>query len=141
MYENINFEKAKINQDLWEARYRQSQEKEKRLQEQAKTERDEFQRIVQNQKMERDLEVRMESEKAARINEHADQLKKQIALNEEKKKQSKREFLEEGKLIKDKLSNEKQLLEDIKSEKLAELGDFGISMKYTSELAKKRIII
>jgi len=83
----------------------------------------------------------MESEKVARINEHADQLKKQIALNEEKKKQAKREFLEEGKLIKDKLSGEKHLLEDIKAEKLGELGSLGIANKYTSELARKRIIM
>jgi len=133
--------RAKINQDLWEARQKQSLEKEKRLQEQAKLERDEFQRIVQNQKMERDLELRMETEKVTRINEHADQLKKQIALNEEKKKQAKREFLEEGKLIKDKLNDEKYLLEDIKSEKLTELNSLGIANKYSSELARKRIII
>lgn len=111
-----------------------------RLQEQAKQERDEFQRIVQNQKLERDLELRMEQEKKERINDHADQLKKQIAINEEKKKQGKREFLEEGKKIKDNLSNEKRLLEGIKSDKLTELTSYGIPNKYTAELARKRIV-
>jgi len=75
------------------------------------------------------------------MKQHSHQLKKQIAINEEKKKQDKKELLEEGKKIKDKLSGEKRLLENIKSNKIDELITFGIESKYTSELARKKIMI
>lgn len=133
--------RLKINQELLEARYHQNLEKEKRIQEQAKLERDEFQRIVQNQKIERDRELRTEEEKRARFMEHSEQLKKQIALNEERRKQNAREYLEEGKKMKDKIQNEKYLLEDIKARKLNELQSLDIPTKYATELARKRIVI
>jgi len=133
--------KIKANQDLFEARNDQMMEKGKRLQEQAKQERDEFQRIIHNQKMERDVELKAELERQQMVKQHAGQLKKQIAVNEEKQKQDKRGYLEEGKKIKDKLTAEKKLLENIKSEKLGELQDLGIPEKYQAELAKKKIIV
>jgi len=133
--------KAKMNQEMLEARQLQSLEKERRLQEQAKQERDEFQVIIQNQKMERDLELKGEQERQSMIKTHAGQLKKQISINEEKKKQDKRTYLEEGKKIKDKLSNEKKLLEAVKEEKLNDLQAIGIPEKYQAELAKKKIVV
>ncbi len=114
-------------------------EKEQRLQEQARQNRDEFERIVHNQKFERELEIRNETEKALRVVDHANQLKKQIAINEEKKKQGQRELLEEGRKIKEKLANEKNKIENIKSAKLAKLLNYDIPFKYTSELARKKI--
>jgi len=133
--------KAKINQELLEARKMQSLEKETRLQEQAKQERDEFQRIIENQKLERYLEEKSELEKASKIKEHSNQLKKQIAIHEEKKKQDRKEFLEEGKKVRDKLAMEKRLLEAIKEEKLEELAVIGVEPKYAAELARKKIAI
>jgi len=56
-----------------------------------------------------------------------------------KKKQEKREFLEEGKKVRDKLTNERHLLETIKYDKLNDLMNDGIEEKYTTELAKKKI--
>jgi len=109
------------------------------LQEQARQDRDEFERIVLNQKFERELEIRNEAEKALRVVDHANQLKKQIAINEEKRKQGQRELLEEGRKIKEKLANEKQKLENIKSAKLAKLLNYDIPFKYTSELSRKKI--
>jgi len=133
--------RAKINDELMEARHLQSLEKERRLQEQAKQERDEFQRIVNAQKLDRDSELKVENDKASRLKNHSDQLKSQISANEEKKKQERREFLEEGKKIRDKLKGEKNLLETIKDQKLGELDELGIESKYTAELQKKRIAI
>jgi len=133
--------KARINEDLMEARRLQSMQKEIKIQEQALSERNEFQRIVHSLKLERELELKMEQEKRARIYDHAEQLKKQMAINEEKHKLSRREFLEEGKKMKDKLMNEKFLLEDIKTKKLHQLVDLDIPGKYTSELARKKIMI
>jgi len=133
--------RSKLNHELLETRMFQSLEKERRLQEQARNDRDEFQKIIQNQKIERELEIRNEREKAHQMKDHVDQLKKQIAINEEKKKQEKRELLEEGKKIKDNLSHEKILLEAIKTQKLSELNSLGVASKYSSELARKRILI
>jgi len=131
--------KARQNRELNEVRYQQRLEKEHRMQVQAREERDEFERIVMNQKFERELEVRNENEKALRVVDHANQLKKQIAINEEKKKQASRELLEEGRKIKEKLANEKGKLENIKSAKLAQLSTYDIPVKYTSELARKKM--
>jgi len=131
--------RAKINEELLDARKLQSLEKAHRLQDQAFQEKSEFQRIIENQKEQRDYEVQVENEKAQRLKQHSDQLKKQIALNEERKKLERREFLEEGKKVRDKLSNERKLLETIKYEKLNELVNDGIEDKYTTELARKKI--
>ena len=126
---------------MFETRKLQSLEKQKRLEEQAKMERDEFQRIIQAQKQERDIELKLEKEKEDLLKNHAEELRKQIALNEELKKQGERDRLEEGKKIKDNLKNHKQLLENIKSKKLDELKGLTIKEKYTSELARKKIVI
>jgi len=133
--------RSEMNRELLDARRLQYLEKERRLQEQARAERDEFQRIIQNQKAERELEVIMDEEKRNRMYDHSNQLKKQIAINEEKKSQSKRVSLEEGRKIKDKLFMEKMVLENLKTRKIAELNSYDIPTKYTSELGRKRIII
>lgn len=131
--------RAKKNQELLEVRKLQSLEKEQRLQEQAKQEKSEFQRIIYEQKVQRDYEAQVEQEKASHMKAHSEQLKKQIAINEEKKKQEKREFLEDGKKVRDNLTNERHLIEYIKEEKLNELYSIGIDDKYTTELKKKKI--
>jgi len=133
--------RSKLNQELLETRKLQSLEKERRLQEQAKVDRDEFQRIIHQQKLEREIEMRMEADREERMKDHSQQLKKQIAINEEKKFQDKRALLEEGKKIKDNLANERRVLEAIKTQKLSELNSLGVASKYTSELARKRILI
>jgi len=133
--------KAKINQEVLAARKLQSLEKERRLQDQARQEREEFQKIVHSQKAERGMELEREQEKSTKFKDHSDQLKKQIAMSEEKKKQGRREFLEEGKMVRDKLHGEKQVLEAIKQQKLEELISIGIEPKYAAELAKKKIAI
>lgn len=130
-----------MNEELFEARKLQSLEKERRLQEQAKQERDEFQRIIQTQKLERDLELKLEQERQDMVKGHAQQVKKQMSLNEEKRKQDKKTYLEEGKKIKDKLAAEKKLLEHIKEEKMSELKSQNVPAKYQAELAKKKIIV
>jgi len=51
-----------------EARRLQALEKESRMQEQARQERDEFQRIVEAQKVLRDNELRLDKEKNGMVN-------------------------------------------------------------------------
>jgi len=116
-------------------------EKELRLQEQARQDRDEFQRIIQTQKLERDLELKLEQERKQLIKEHANELKKQIALHQEKLLQEKRSRLEEGKKIKDKLAAEQRTLNRLKEQKMAELAAAGVNEKYMSDLARKKIVV
>ena len=130
-----------MNQELFEARKLQSLEKEKMLQEQAKHNRDEFHKVIVQQKLERDLEIKVEQDRKALVMDHANQLKKQMALNEEKAKQDNRNRLEEGKKIKDKLANEKKILEKLKQEKITELKSHDITEKYLSDLLKKKMVV
>ncbi len=127
--------------DLFEARKLQSLEKEIRLQDQARNDRDEFQKIIVNQKVERDLEIKLEQERLAKIKEHAAELKKQMALNEEKKLQERRTLLEDGKKVKDKLAQEKRTLENLKQQKMAELRATGVPDKYQTALSKKKLVV
>lgn len=124
---------------MLEARKLQSLEKERRLEEQAVQDKIEFAKIIAAQKADREVELRNEQEKASRLKAHSEQIKKQVAMIEEKKKQDRREFLEEGKKVRDKLAAEKYVLESIKQQKIDELLGVGIDAKYTTELARKRI--
>jgi len=133
--------RAQMNADLFESRRLQALEKEMKLQEQAKREKDAFEKILQQQKIQIDVELRAEEGRKNMIKDHAEQLKKQVAIREEQKLQEKRALLEDGKKIKDKLANEKKLLERIKEEKLSDLKASGVAEKYTGELARKRIIV
>ncbi|CAD8168660.1 unnamed protein product [Paramecium pentaurelia] len=133
--------RQKLNQELYQARQVQQNEKQDKLEEQARLERDEFQRVIQKQKQERENELRLQQEKEQMVKKHAEELRKQISMNEEKRKQEERDKLEEGKKIRDKMINEKKLLENIKEQKLKGLNDNTIPDKYKAELAKKKINI
>jgi len=126
---------------LFEARKLQALDKERRFQEQAKADRDEFQRIIQEQKKERDIELKLEQDRQELVRKHAEELKKQMALAEEKRKQDKRSKLEEGKQIKDNLKNQQRVLNAMKAKKLEELHQHGIPDKYTVDLQKKKIVV
>ncbi|CAK89143.1 unnamed protein product (macronuclear) [Paramecium tetraurelia] len=134
-------QKMKLNYEVMEARKLQQREKLERYQEQAKLERDEFQKVIQKQKQERENEIKIFQDKEALRKKHAEELRKQIIQNEERKKQEERDKLEEGKKIKDRLNQEKRLLESIKDTKLKDLNEKSIPDKYKAELAKKKIVI
>ena len=116
-------------------------EKQRRIEGQAKVERDEFQKIIETQKDEREKELQLEKERADLLRKHAEELRKQISMNEENKKELEKMKLEEGKKTKEELENHKRKLEEIKNQKLQELRGMGVKDKYTTELAKKKIVI
>ena len=126
---------------MTEARKLQAQEKEKRLQEQAKQNRDEFQRIIQAQKEARDSEMRAERERLVKITSHAAEIKKQIATKDESQFQKLRSKYEESKKIKDDQQAELRLLEKIKERKIKELEGMGVPEKYIVDLKKQKIVI
>ncbi|CAK9055587.1 Cilia- and flagella-associated protein 45 (Flagellum-associated protein 45) [Durusdinium trenchii] len=126
----------RMNADLKEARLQQQAEKERRLGEQAKFERDEFERIIEAGgrpvglgrdpapvRCVRDVRstvrdgVQMQQEEAERQRQaeehqlrlqHAQELRHQIAAREEKAYQERRDFLEEGNAVRASIGNERK---------------------------------
>merc|ERR1719217_578537 len=125
-----------INAELMEARKQQQAEKERRLAEQAKFERDEFERIIEVQMQQEDAERQRQIEEKELRKVHVNELRAQIAAREERSLQDRRDFLEEGNVVRSQIGNERRKLEKIKSRKLTELQRQGVPDKYTAELAK-----
>lgn len=125
--------------EMDEARELQAIEKERLLAEQAKQERDEFLRIVQQQKEERVREQQVGDQQKNILHEHSKQLRAQIQQKEEIKKQERLDYLEEGKIVRQEQEAQKRKLEHIKQKKLEEMGSLGIPDKYKADLAKKKV--
>jgi len=125
--------------ELEYARKKQFMERELNMAEQAKTERDAFLRIIEEQRKSEANEREINDEKNSALRAHAQCIREQIQQNSEKKKQDRLDFLEEGKKIRQRLEDERLKVEGIKQRKMVELDDLGISDKYKAELAKKKI--
>merc|ERR1719440_1723760 len=102
-----------INQELMVARRQQQAEKERRLAEQAKFERDEFERIIEVQMQQEDAEKQRQGEEKGMRKAHVEELRAQIAARVEK----------------------------TKTRKIEELKKAGVPEKYWAELARKKISI
>ena len=63
----------------------------------------------------------------------------QILQNDERKKQDRLDYLEEGRRVRNKIDEERQKIERIKDKKLTTLKGDAIPEKYTTELAKKKV--
>lgn len=128
-----------INAELNQSRKQQQAEKECRLGEQAKFERDEFERIIEVQMQQEDAErARQEDERELRKS-HAAELRAQIAARKEKTLQERHDFLDEGNAIRASIAQERSKLEKIKGRKIGELQKAGVPEKYQAELARKQI--
>lgn len=130
-----------INQELNEARRQQQAEKERRLGEQAKFERDEFERIIEVQMQQEEAERQRQVEEKQMLKQHASELRSQINAREEKALQERRDFLEEGNIVRATIGSERRKLEKIKGRKIDELKKTGVPEKYWAELARKKISI
>lgn len=73
------------------------------------------------------------------MKKHSTQIRGQIQQNEEKSKQDRLDYLEEGKKVRQKIDDERKKIEAIKAKKLGQLNGLDIPEKYTAELAKKKI--
>merc|ERR1719408_78544 len=132
---------AAINAELHEARRQQQAEKERRLAEQAKFERDEFERIIAVQMQQEDAERTRQKEEQTMRQQHAAELRCQIAAREERCLQDRRDFLEEGNVIRSQIGAERKKLEKIKDRKITQLQKAGVPEKYWAELARKKISV
>lgn len=97
-------------------------------------------RIIQKQKEVEEQERRIEEEKKEILKKHSTQLRSQIQINDEKGKQERLDYLEEGRKVRQKIEEEKRKIEAIKQKKLNELNNLEIPDKYKAELAKKKIM-
>jgi len=130
-----------MNSELKVARRQQQAEKERRLGEQAKYERDEFERIIEVQMQQEEAERQRQHEEHSMRIHHSQELRGQIAAREEKAYQERRDFLEEGNIARSTIGGERKKLEKIKARKIDELKKSGVPQKYWSELASKKISI
>lgn len=91
--------KRKVLADMEAARQAQFAEKDQRLAEQAKQERDEFMRVIAKQREVEEQERRIAAQKKGALRDHAGQLRGQIVQNDEVKKQARLDYLEEGRKV------------------------------------------
>ena len=83
--------------ELEEAREKQFRDKDLRMAEQAKAERDEFLAIIARQKADEEAELKIEQEKREALYRHSNTLREQITKNDDVRRQNRLDYLEEGK--------------------------------------------
>ena len=130
---------AAVNADLAQAREHQKMLKLKALGDQAREERAEFYRVVDEQMRKEREDAEAAAFAATARRDHREELQSQIAFNAERRARERREYEEEGDRLRAALAAERAKLEAIKQRKLDELKEGGIPDKYRAELAKKKI--
>lgn len=96
-------------------------------------------RIIQKQKEIEEQERRIEEEKKNVLLQHSSQLRTQIVNNDEKSKQERLDYLEEGRKVRQKIEEERRKIEAIKQKKITQMDQLNIPDKYKAELAKKKV--
>merc|ERR1712139_336481 len=124
--ERAAIEKQKMqNKILHEARVQQKKEKERRLEFVAKSERDEFDRIVQVQREAEAVETEKEGQMKDARYKHRRDVQEQIAKNESKRRQERLDYLEEGRKLRKEIDKVKNHLNGIKDRKIHDMRDAG----------------
>lgn len=122
-----------------EANEKQKIDKEVKLAEQAKLEKEEYDRIIEAQIRAQEEERRKEEERVKMRYDNNKELQRQIKVREELEAQKRREFLEEGRKMKQKVKATKENIERIKEEKLAMLKGLNVADKYVTPLIKYKL--
>lgn len=133
--------RMKMVQDLMTANEQQKLDKEQRLSEQAKIEKDQYDKIIDSQIKSQEEERRKEEERKKMRYDHNNELRRQMKVREEQEMQKKREELEEGRKIKQKVLQIKSNIERMKEEKLGILKAINVQEKYVTPLVKYKINI
>ena len=131
--------KEKKMRDLLIENNKQKLAKEIQLAEEAKKEKEEFDKIIKEQQKE--IEDRKEKEKnrIIKLLKHKEDLKRQIVEKEEKNRVNRREVLEEGRKN---LQNKEQYyksIEAVRRDKIKYLRDMNIDEKYIAPLTKFKL--
>ena len=131
--------KDRMLSDIMMSREQAKKMKEKVQAEAAQAEKSQFERILKVQKAAASAENDRELADKQRRLAHNEDIRKQIAENDESRQRNRQEFLEEGQKIRYAKTLEKKRLEAIKQRKLAELQRSGVPEKYLAELSGKKM--
>ena len=131
--------KAAMLADIMKSRSDAAKMREKVQAEAAQSEKTQFERILKVQKAAASAENDRELADKQRRLAHNEDIRKQIADNDESRQRNRQEFLEEGQKIRYAKTLEKKRLDAIKQRKLAELQRAGVPEKYLSELNQKKM--
>ena len=140
--EKLNMQKrTRLLAELDDARAKQFMEKEDQLRRQAEWERNEFERIILEQKASEERDRSIADQKRRAFSHHKEDLTTQINQNSAIKKQHRLDYLEEGRKMRMNQADEILKLETIKMNKLQQMKQIGISDKYAGSLVKQKIKI
>jgi hypothetical protein len=128
-------------EELMKANEIQKIDRELRLAEQAKIEKGEYNRIIEAQLKSREEERRKQETRVKMRYDHNDELRRQIKIREELESQKRRECLDEGRKMKQKVLGIKGNIEKIKEQKLATLQSLNVQEKYVTPLVKYKLNI
>lgn len=128
---------AAINEDLSRAREEQKREKELMLAEQARFEKEEFERIIAVQKVAEEQERLKQIRDREQREKNASAVSKQILEIEESRRRTRRDFVEEGNRLKTEKRERDAQIEAIRARKLQELERLNVPKQYRQELLKK----
>jgi hypothetical protein len=124
----------KINNSLAEARRIQQAERQLALIEQARIEKEEFDRMIVTQKDHENFEKAKFNREMIRAEMHARELRDQIKAVKEKQKQSRVDEREEGRIVKSQLRIASERLARLKNEKIHLLEKSGVPKKHCINL-------
>lgn len=128
--------KMAINQDLKQAREQQKQVKMKQLADQARTEQEDFYRVIAAQREQEQMERQQAVQLAHIRTRHKEEILNQIAQNDERRTKERAHAMEEGAKVRAKAKEESHRMTSIKDRKLTELTGMGVPSKYRAELER-----
>ncbi|KAK9811804.1 hypothetical protein WJX72_010377 [[Myrmecia] bisecta] len=128
-----------INRDLTAAREAQQAARVRAQAEMAAVESEEFQRVLEENRREEQKKIQLQMAAMGIRERHKEELRAQIQANEERRKREHEEYLLEGKATRERLAQERALIESIKQRKLEEMQADGVPAKYRAELARKKV--
>lgn len=131
--------KNRMLQDIMLSREEQKKQREQVQAEAAQSEKMQFERILAVQRAAENAEIAKESDAHQKRISHNEDIRRQIAENEEMRARRRQEFLEEGNKIRYQKQLEIKRLEAIKQRKIAELQRSGVPEKYLAELQNKKL--
>jgi len=131
--------KKKVD-DLLEFNSRQKLDKELKLAEQAKLNQEEYNRIIEKQLKNLENDKKKEEDKKKTLLDHNQELRRQIKEREEVERLKRREILEDGRMLKQKLQGEKERVENMKEKKISEIKDMNVAEKYYVDLEKFKVV-
>ena len=105
----------------------------------AESDRQEFVRIIESQKKEEEREKQMEAERCAALLRHKKTIQHQMSKNDDNTKQTRLDYLEDGKRSRDQIDEHRNRIQQIKAGKVDYLHNLNIDNKYKVELQAYKI--